>query len=740
MPTETRFATPRYSENAIYLRRRQAVLLPDAHAAEAPSPEALGAALADHLAGKDNGLAAQAASRSLLPLEYVASVSRNFEALGYLPSPALLEALRALSLEALTGFYHEIFAIARAAKGAHRVHRPLYPNFPAQVMEASLVELYLNAILHYWSDGTWRPSYELKERLPLLDPVALIRLDLGSRGDFEALFGQLVGANTSLSAQDREDLDWFVATYRDDIGRLIPARIPQKETRAYVAAALAAHTNVAEAFISAFCTTATDVLRLAVALSGGDVSLSAASRFGLRRSQRRLLLALLERIESPDEDMARHAGAWKRLAYELHAGEFAARYPRAFAAISLIRADAPIATVSGALERALEAHDVPGALAALSGRPGDLARRLDHLLRTKGGHAEAVLAAFAACADRVSTPVLLGLTAHFAARGAASPVRVFFPKGSVARAAVIANATGPLDAALCDRVSEIARASLRTRFAALPSLGAVYLDPALAGCLLPAGGRSASKGARTIARGSRFALPDGADIARFFVWWRNMADGGRVDVDLSAALFDADFGSLGEVSYYNLRVWGGVHSGDIVDAPEGASEFIDVDMAAMAARGVRYVGMVVTSYTQQPFATIPECFAGWMLRAQAGSGEIYDPRTVVDRLDITSPTKMVMPLLIDLAERAVIWADMTMRHNSRRANAVFANRTTLAHILMAVVGANRPNLYDLMALHAAARGRLVASPQEADITFGLADGFPFRAEEIAATYMANGAR
>ena len=45
----------------------------------------------------------------------------------------------------------------------------MYPNFPQQVAEASDAELFVNAILHDISMGSWLPEYEKAPRLPLLD-------------------------------------------------------------------------------------------------------------------------------------------------------------------------------------------------------------------------------------------------------------------------------------------------------------------------------------------------------------------------------------------------------------------------------------------------------------------------------------------------------------------------------------------------------------------------------------------
>jgi hypothetical protein len=55
--------------------------------------------------------------------------------------------------------------------------------------------------------------------------------------------------------------------------------------------------------------------------------------------------------------------------------------------------------------------------------------------------------------------------------------------------------------------------------------------------------------------------------------------------------------------------------------------------------------------------------------------------------------------------------------------------------LRSLVSVQRPNLYDLFILHARARGRRVSRPADADTVFSVADGTPFRLEEIAADYL-----
>ena len=51
-------------------------------------------------------------------------------------------------------------------------------------------------------------------------------------------------------------------------------------------------------------------------------------------------------------------------------------------------------------------------------------------------------------------------------------------------------------------------------------------------------------------------------------------------------------------------------------------------------------------------------------------------------------------------------------------------------------GLGKPNLYELLRLHAHARGEMVDIPDEADTIFSVENGTPFRLEEIASAYMA----
>jgi hypothetical protein len=475
------------------------------------------------------------------------------------------------------------------------------------------------------------------------------------------------------------------------------------------------------------------VLRVAVALSDGDVSLAKPARFrSFSRPERRLLLGLLDRCPAPVEDMLRWRARWVRLGERLHPGEYERTYAGAAEAFDILRRDRPFETVNSAVENALERRDVDGAMRRLLSRPGVLARRLDHLLRLDAEAQTSVIDQFAVAAPSVSTPVLLQVAQHFRGRNSAGPLRVFFPKGQLAKSQAIPNELPPLPETVCATVVDVCEAVLIERFRKLPPLGRVHLDPALKSYLVPFATRSASRSFRTVARGSRMPLPD-CKVLRFFVWWTNGAY--RTDIDLSATLLDADFNYLDIVSYYNLKTVGGAHSGDIVDAPDGASEFIDITISTALENRVRYVVMSLTSYTRQPYCDLPECFAGWMARIEPNSGEVFEARSVQDRLDLTADTRIALPLVIDLVDRTVIWCDMALRCHPEWQNNVHANLKGINLTVRALVELNKPNLHDLLRLHATARGELVGAEADADVVFSVANETPFRLEQIAAEFL-----
>jgi stress response protein SCP2 len=629
------------------------------------------------------------------------------------------------------------------ALGAHRVYSPMYPDFPEQVLEASDAELLSNAWAHYrgdWMGVRVLPRYTASKRpaLKMLEHMKPTTLALAPRTAVYDQLLRLINGNASMSVANKEVtlelLSYFSEVYP---GRLLEmlkeqATIPQKEHRALVGGWLLTHTPATfeAAEFARFFQTPTDVLRLAAAvgaanLKDADLTLSKPPRFGkVSRGLRRLLLGLLDSLsaESVRSEMFQRREQWVRLGEALHPGEYQARFKRAYEHFTALRKNDMPVSWAGTVESRLASRNTLAAIDLLVQRPGVFARKLHETVRkATGANKEAVLKAFATVADKVSTPVLVQLRHRMAVDQ--DGVRAFSPKGGAARMWVPQNGSPRLTESANEFVVKTVSDVLAARFAKLPAMGKVYIDPALDGISVPFAQRTAQKSLLTVGRGSRIDLgPD--SIMRAFLWWNEQGldksgepySIGRTDLDLSCSVLDESFNYVTHCSFTQLRAEGMTHSGDITSAPEGACEFIDIDFRKLPVDAA-YIALVAFSYTKQNFGDMPEAYLGWMSRVDEQSGAIYDARTVRQKVDLTAAGERILVGYVDIARRQFVWADLVLPARCSGFNAVETATILTTQMARGIVNPVRPTLGALLADHVNARGERVATALEADIVF-----------------------
>ncbi|QKW22681.1 hypothetical protein HUT16_29520 [Kitasatospora sp. NA04385] len=536
----------------------------------------------------------------------------------------------------------------------------------------------------------------------VLRPLRLLNQD-----ETTAALAELTGLltrRTPLNPQDRDDLATLLAHAPADLAALLPDEVPVRETKALALAELLRRQGAsALPVLAERLTTATDVLRLLWAHSGAEPDLLPATARTLRlrnlpRPLRRGLLGVLDALPTASlaEDLRRHREPWLRVGELLHPFEFGRRFPSAAAAFALLRGtDLDAATTAPGLaeppaplrvervrgrrvahtgfaarvEGLLAIGDVPGALAELTHRPGELVRHLHHLLRVHtimapGTPPPAELsAALARALPRVGPGPLLGAYGRLRGPRTAGERRLYFPRGLVSLAHGREDHGTVVPAALSAPVVAAIEAELLRRSAAtLPEPPEVaLLDEALTGMSVPFAERSASRALVSVPRGSLLPLPPGERLRLFLHWVQPHHQ--RVDLDLSVALYDADWNARGRCDYTQLTFGrrAAVHSGDYVSAPppKGASEFVDLDLAALEAAGARYAVMVVFSYNDVSFDRLPEAFTGFagIDDGRPGGGPL-SARAVRQRMDLTGDAKVSVPLVVDLAERRFTWTDL----------------------------------------------------------------------------------
>ncbi|NUQ96570.1 MAG: hypothetical protein HOY79_08390 [Streptomyces sp.] len=83
---------------------------------------------------------------------------------------------------------------------------------------------------------------------------------------------------------------------------------------------------------------------------------------------------------------------------------------------------------------------------------------------------------------------------------------------------------------------------------------------------------------RRAARSSRCS-PVAGELLRFLVHWKQAEQ--RADFDLRAVMLDARYRTVSWLSYASLTQFEGEHAGDITEAPDAASEFVNLRLGAV---------------------------------------------------------------------------------------------------------------------------------------------------------------
>ncbi|MFJ9719838.1 hypothetical protein ACIRPQ_28600 [Streptomyces sp. NPDC101213] len=634
-----------------------------------------------------------------------AAAARQLDAaltsVGFKLSSELLERLSGLSEAAVVHTARRTLRAVSEMVGDHVRHNTYFIDFPANVPDTE--EFWTRCVTRALADDTSRENV-----LTQLSHGVLDLLGLPAYGRYGHTYEEMLAAQDELiaSAGDRvtvlhlgrdlddELTDLYLALAgsttplgEDHLGDLKvlagrcasgpqPESIPVRENRAVVnEARLAAGADL-------LLDTVTDVLRLACALSGGDVTLREPTRFrSLPRPVRRALLAGLDAVVAANPaklaDVHAHREPFKRLGERLHPHEYP-RHPHAADVFAVARGEKEARSFDSRVERLLDDHDVLGATRLLKSAPGKLFRALDLLLRIAAdqGERDAVVAAAVEVAPRVSGRVVLSVREHFRnrERETAEP-RIFVNRRG--RGWVTPDARPPVPAADRDRLIAALDAETRRR---LPTPGRLLLGPDVLDVALPLSGRATAAGLGVLPRGSVSAVE--GERLRFFVYWKEA--GQRTDYDLSALLLHTDYSTDSWLSYTSLTAVGGRHSGDVTEAPDGASEFIDLSLDRVRST---FVVPQVNIFAGEGFEEVEESFFGFMLRDDEQKGRPFEPRTVRMKSDLRGAGRVALPLVFrrgDDGRWRAKWLHLYLRGVSS-ANRVEENQVSVSKVVRAVV-------------------------------------------------------
>lgn len=669
---------------------------------------------------------------------------------GWKLSAGLLGRLSVLEAGAALDVGVQVIDVARREVGDHVRHNTYFQDFPEHVPDtvefwAGLVAealtvpaiagrtagqvlegfVNLNDLPGY---GTYQHRWDemVAAHAPFVsaasDRLTILDVGDGIHAETSALYLSLAGSRVPLTEDDAAalaDLAWVCAAGPQ------PDAIPVAESRALINA-----TRIGERW-PLLVVTVTDVLRLAARLSDGDVSLAKAAKLrSFSRAERREMLEALDKLIGGNEaklgDVGQYAEQWKQLGRRLKPHEHPL-WGHAQDVFAVARAEKLAPSFDARVQAAVGAGFAARAAGILQSAPGKLCRSADWLLREGGSPAEQlrVLEAMAGALPGASARSLLSLRGHLVnrMRRQTDVSRVFVNREG--RSWAGPDRRPPLNGAAATTLAGMLDDLIAAR---LDLGGRIVVDPGILEVALPLSGKATADGLGILPRGSVQVIT--GEVLRFFCYWRQAER--TTDFDLSALLLDDQYGSPQHVSWTNYRTGHYArYSGDLTEAPDGASEFIDFVLPRVPQW---FIIPQVNIFSGEGFDEVAESFFGYMLREQMQDGLPFEPATVRAKSEMRGTGRVALPVAFMRGEDGK-WRAKWLHLNQKGRpsfNQVEGNRVTTATLTRAIIEREYLTVGYLTGL-AAARGADVArwdgSVPDGPVTFigfeqpdGLPDG------------------
>lgn len=636
---------------------------------------------------------------------------------GYLPNENARQMMNHASSADLISFHNEIISYLKTITGSTHSYKPFWKGFPQEVMDKSEEELWLHQIIHYYSHGNYEPNEFTQTRLTAFEHSKYTYLDVGNENSIQDIFTSLVSINQSLTPQDLADISWIAKNY----AVCLPKVIPFKENLCTLAAL----------GLDVPIKSVTDVLRIAVHMSGGDISLPAVPPAKIKlnawsgvkydnpnrtafkfkkftRSERRKILGLFERTDCNAEEAVLKSQRFIKLGEILHPGEYKDKFPKTYDMFNKLR-NTKVKSWYGKVDEQFQLSDNYG-LNILSQRPGEFMRRLDYLVRTIDE--DTVLSAFTNVAIKVSNKVLLEAYMHFLRRDGPVTDRKVMIKGS--RKPTKLPDLIKLNSSTVENIKDTINSALIKKFLLLPELNNVWIDERLKNLSMPANMRSTALSLRPIVRGQRMPIGNqNAAVIRSYVHWFDTY--GNEDLDLTATFVGgSNTQRIGWNGIKNSPL--GCYSGDVRRKKGPCAEYIDVNIDEALRNGFQYVIFDVRNYQGKSLKTIKDCVTGCMEREHAVANEIFLPKTITNAFLLQSDSATTLTSMIDLKTREFIFLDI----DQSGIPVASANANAILDAVNTYCKPPKFSIYDLLMLHVKARGKLTTY-DEANIHFKFED-------------------
>lgn len=680
----------------------------------------------------------------------VGTLVANFVSYGYALSESVIKNLQSYSTSELKAFWKSVKPALDELTGKNRNMDAfvVYKNFPEEVLAKSDAEYWFAQIFMYLGVENEHFTEEVKPRDPLFEKVSLKVLSVAKENALETIFNGYVASTSFWSDNQSKYASWLLENIK--VEKVDLASFGFKMNGIF------SIKQAIELGIPVHLADATDVLRLAAALSDADMSLRTNVKFkNFKKSERRTLLGVLENTKNLESDMAMRKTLWKKFLARLHPGDFQfKRVKEAYNALYNNEVKSFNSGVESAInsihERTATAPQIKlqdldknksyslndlkkvvefvkpekkpliilpedaNVLKALSARPGDMLRRFHKLYSLFGK--KAVLA-MVAVVETLTTIQLLKFKKYIETINDRKQFMIA-PKGNWTKAKIVPNNKVKLYSEDKELLLSAIGSELTKRMeVAFPE--GVKLEGRTKDIKLQTNDQELAE----YGRGTVFDIPENIKFFRSASYWKQVGYG-NTWFDNGWNFFGEDWNVLGTCCW-NVHSFGhkaAVFSGDPTNSKdmEGrACQMIDLYLDELQEKGVRYAVWNVLAYSRISFSAAEDVLATLQMGEEPMEGGLYEP----------SRAQMVFPLkgdnmtkyiaYIDVKERKLVYIDANLYGNVQSAH---CNESELAEKMPAFMEYldSLPSVYDLVSYAKEGSVPVVYSDKDVEITEGKA--------------------
>ena len=594
----------------------------------------------------------------------VLTMNENLKAYGYTFKPCDLVKI-ARSKTDVYSFVTELLPDVKA--------KPMYPNFPTQVMEMDEAEYRFHQLMHYFStygvenlfggkvSEGWLPDVEDTEKIKDDDTLFEARiLEVCEEKDFPLeVMKRVVEKKERMTKENREIVNEVIGKVDNDTLKGLTVTFKENLLDIFVAVVDNKSREDAKDILVSMCQHSGDVLK---AIKYYLIR----HNYKISTSYKKLFVKILESYPDFKENITNlnREQVLNTLQY-LDFNTFSRSAAHKAAVAGLRNKD--LRSWHSLVEKALK-EDLAEAVRLLSKRPGEFLRRMNEALN-RGVKADDILNNIDV--TKLSLPTLVKLNTTFD-----SSVR------EENKVALVTLTRQMLYRYLCNVETPIKGKKVYIEEGMYDFANSILDTSNTFGGYIPAG--------------IAYKIPGEARNVRFFTYWN---DKKRVDLDLHAVAFNEE----GEVHIGwngDFNANGICTSGDITHSD--AAEYIDVDLEKTAAKKIF---LYIDDYTRYGFDRVEEVLTGLMAVKNLGEEvKLYNPKNTFFSTQLHEKCVRFSYGVIDIEKRVVKFVG---KKDAKVTDIPEYNFTLLSY---------------LNTLIAAQKGKVVETKEEADIVLRLDKG------------------